>query len=418
MPKIFIMKHLPIKLSLFLNYFVFAILLNSVGTVILQVQRNFDISKADASILEAFKDLPIAITSFLVAAFLPKIGLKKSMLIGLAFVAIICAIIPTANEFWYFKMLFLVIGVSFALIKVAAFATIGIITENKKEHASFMNLLEAVFMGALLIGILTTSYFIDDNDSKSKGWLTIYWLLSGISIVAFFLLFFTKLDEKEAKIETRSITNDFAEMFQIMVKPLSIVFIVSIFFYVLIEQSFSNWLPTFYNDVINAPAKMAIQSGAILAGATFLGRLASGFVLLRVKWIYYLSFCLLAVAAIVLLVLPIAQSYVADANLKMSWLNAPTFVYLLPLMGLFLAPIYPTINSTILSSLPKYMHSSMSGLIVVFSALGGTTGSIITGHIFQAFDGITAFYFSLVPITVIFVALWILHKITSKNARV
>jgi fucose permease len=418
MPKIFIMKHLPIKLSLFLNYFVFAILLNSVGTVILQVQRNFDISKADASILEAFKDLPIAITSFLVAAFLPKIGLKKSMLIGLAFVAIICAIIPTANEFWYFKMLFLVIGVSFALIKVAAFATIGIITENKKEHASFMNLLEAVFMGALLIGILTTSYFIDDNDSKSKGWLTIYWLLSGVSVVAFFLLFFTKLDEKEAKIETRSMTNDFAEMFKIMIKPLSVVFIISIFFYVLIEQSFSTWLPTFYNDVINAPPKMAILSGAILAGATFLGRLASGFVLLRVKWIFYLSFCLLAVAAIVLLVLPIAQSYVADANLKMSWLNAPTFVYLLPLMGLFLAPIYPTINSTILSSLPKYMHSSMSGLIVVFSALGGTTGSIITGHIFQAFDGITAFYFSLVPITVIFVALWILHKITSKNARV
>ena len=234
---------------------------------------------------------------------------------------------------------------------------------------------------------------------------------------AFLLLFFTKLDEKEAKIETRSVTNDFAEMFQIMVKPLSIVFIISIFFYVLIEQSFSTWLPTFYNDVINAPAKMAIQSGAILAGATFLGRLASGFVLLRVKWIYYLSFCLLAVAAIVLLVLPIAQSYIADTNLKMSWLNAPTFVYLLPLMGLFLAPIYPTINSTILSSLPKYMHSSMSGLIVVFSALGGTTGSIITGHIFEAFDGITAFYFSLIPITVIFVSLWILHQITSKNAR-
>jgi fucose permease len=411
------MKNATIKLSLFLNYFVFAILLNSVGTVILQVQRNFDISKADASILEAFKDLPIAITSFLVAAFLPKIGLKKSMLIGLAFVAIICAIIPNANEFWYFKMLFLVIGVSFALIKVSAFATIGIITVNKKEHASFMNLLEAVFMGALLIGILTTSYFIDDNDSKSKVWLTIYYMLSGISIVAFFLLFFTKLDEKEAKIETRSVTNDFAEMFKIMVKPLSIVFIISIFFYVLIEQSFSTWLPTFYNDVIDAPAKMAIQSGAILAGATFLGRLASGFVLLRVKWIYYLSFCLLAVAAIVVSVLPIAKAYTINPNLKMSWLNAPTFVYLLPLMGLFLAPIYPTINSTILSSLPKYMHSSMSGLIVVFSALGGTTGSIITGHIFQAFDGITAFYFSLIPITVIFISLWILYKITSKNAR-
>ncbi len=412
------MKNAAIKLSLFLNYFVFAILLNSVGTVIYQVQRNFDVSKGDASILEAFKDLPIAITSFLVAAFLPKIGLKNGMLLGLALVAIICAIIPFASEFWYFKMLFLVIGVSFALIKVSAFATIGIITSTKSEHASFMNLLEAVFMGALLIGILTTSLFIDDNDSKSRLWLNIYWILSGLSIVAFLLLLFTKLDEREAKIETRSVMNDFIEMFKIMVKPLSIIFIISIFFYVLIEQSFSTWLPTFYGEILKATPKMAIQSGAILAGATFLGRLASGFVLLRVKWIYYLSFCLLAVAGIVLMVLPIARSFVIDPNFKMIWLNAPTFVYLLPLMGLFLAPIYPTINSTILSSLPKYMHSSMSGLIVVFSALGGTTGSIITGHIFEAFDGITAFYFSLVPITVIFISLWILYKITSKNATV
>ena len=74
-----IIRCLVEKIALFLNYFVFAILLNSVGTVILQVQRNFDISKADASILEGFKDLPIAITSFLIASFLPKIRLKKSM---------------------------------------------------------------------------------------------------------------------------------------------------------------------------------------------------------------------------------------------------------------------------------------------------------------------------------------------------
>jgi len=60
------MQHFRIKLSLFLNYFVFAILLNSVGTVILQVQNNFGVTKGAASVLEGFKDLPIAITSFLI----------------------------------------------------------------------------------------------------------------------------------------------------------------------------------------------------------------------------------------------------------------------------------------------------------------------------------------------------------------
>ena len=59
------MQNWRIKLSLFLNYFVFAILLNSVGTVILQVQNNYGITQGSASVLEAFKDLSIAIVSFL-----------------------------------------------------------------------------------------------------------------------------------------------------------------------------------------------------------------------------------------------------------------------------------------------------------------------------------------------------------------
>ncbi|MFM8914390.1 MAG: hypothetical protein ACKOE6_15950 [Flammeovirgaceae bacterium] len=44
------MAHWRVKLSLFLNYFVFAILLNSVGTVILQVQGNYGVTESAASI--------------------------------------------------------------------------------------------------------------------------------------------------------------------------------------------------------------------------------------------------------------------------------------------------------------------------------------------------------------------------------
>ena len=62
------MKNIGVKLSLFINYFVFAILLNSVGVVILQVQRNFEVSKSAASVLEGFKDLPIAIVSVMCAS--------------------------------------------------------------------------------------------------------------------------------------------------------------------------------------------------------------------------------------------------------------------------------------------------------------------------------------------------------------
>ena len=407
------MKNIGIKIALFLNYFVFAFLLNSVGTVILQVQRSMDVSKGSASVLEGFKDIPIAIASFILASFLPKIGLKKSMLLGLALVSIFCFITPFTNGFWYFKILFLVIGVSFALIKIAVFATIGLITNNQKEHGSFMGILEGVFMGGILLGNIVFSLFIDDANPKSSKWLNIYWFMGGVALLAFMVLFVSKLDESQATIEKRKFSEDFKEMLLLIVKPLTLIFIISIFLYVLIEQSFQTWFPTFYTDIINAPASMAVQAGAVLGGAFMIGRFLGGFILNKVKWIYLLSFCLVASAILIVLVLPLSGNSSTEGLI--TWTNAPAVVYLMPLIGLFLAPVYPTINSTILSSLPKHMHSSMAGLIVVFSALGGTTGSIITGNVFQKYDGATAFYLSLIPLTGILISIWILYAMSKKN---
>lgn len=407
------MKGLGIKVSLLLNYFVFAILLNSVGTVILQVQSNFDIAKDAASVLEGFKDLPIAITSFLLASFLPKIGLKRSMIIGLLIVCGFCCLMPFTNAFWYFKLLFAAIGISFALVKVSVFATIGLVTENVKEHASFMSVLEAFFMAGILVGNVAFSLFIDDANPRSQQWYNMYWFLGGISMLALLVLWFSKLDESEAKIEARPLREDFIEMFKTIAKPLVLVFIVSVFLYVLIEQSFQTWFPTFYKDTLSTPSAMAVQAGAVLGGATMIGRFASGAVLARINWIRVLTVCLVAVALIIILGLPLAGSSSVSGDI--SWTNAPFVVYLMPLLGFFLAPIYPTINSTILSSLPKYMHSSMSGLIVIFSALGGTTGSIITGHVFEAYDGSTAFYFALIPVSGILIAIWIFYRMLKKQ---
>src|SRR3546814_6276183 len=58
--------------------------------------------------------------------------------------------------------------------------------------------------------------------------------------------------------------------------------------------------------------------------------------------------------------------------------------------GVVLAPVYPTIISVMLSAMPHRQHPPLMGLVVVFSALGGTTGSIITGAIFAHLDGRTA----------------------------
>ena len=392
-----------VKLSLILNYFVFAILLNSVGAVILQVQRNFDVSKSSASILEGFKDLPIAIASFLLASFFPKFGYKKSMLTGLLLVSVTCFLMQFANEFWYFKMMFFVVGISFALIKVTVFATIGLISSNTREHSSFMSLLEGFFMVGVLLGNVLFSLFIVDGDPKSTYWLNVYWILGGLSVLAMLLMWFTKLDETGAVKEQRSLTDDFSDMIKMIVKPLVIFFILGVFFYVLIEQSFQTWTPTFYEDILKLPASMGIQAGAILAGALALGRFLAGAALKKFHWLHVITFCIIICAAIVLVVLPLTKGIMVVENV--TWLKAPFVAYLFPIMGMFLAPIYPIINSVVLSALPKHMQSSMSGLIVVFSALGGTTGSIITGNVFEHFNGQTAFYFTLIPMAILMLVL-------------
>ena len=154
---------------------------------------------------------------------------------------------------------------------------------------------------------------------------------------------------------------------------------------------------------------MGIQAGAVLAGAFAIGRFGAGFALKKIHWFKVVAFCLIACAAMVLISLPLSKGVTASEDT--GWFNAPLVVYIFPLMGIFLAPIYPAINSVILSSLPKHLHSSMSGLIVVFSALGGTSGSMITGYVFDRFDGQTAFYLSLIPMGIMLVTVWLFYRL-------
>ncbi|MGY6560415.1 MAG: MFS transporter [Nitritalea sp.] len=404
-----------IRAALIVNYMVFAVLLNSVGAVILQVQRSFDVSKADASVLEGFKDLPIAIFSFLVASFLPKLGIKRGMLLALLAVGSLCLLIPlAADSFWYFKLLFAVVGLSFALIKVSVFATIGLITSDTQQHSSLMATIEGFFMVGVLLGNVFFSLFVNDADPSSREWLQVYGYLGALCFLAAGLLAYATLEEGEAKQENSSAREDFLGMLRLSVQPLVLVFAGSAFLFVLIEQSFMTWTPTFYQEVLRVPASMSIQAGAVLAGALALGRLLAGIVLRYVHWLTFTLCCTVLVGACILLTLPLSAQG-ADAVLEISWLRAPFVVYLFPLLGVFLAPIYPTINSVVLSALPRYKQSAMSGLIVVFSALGGTTGSILTGHIFEAYGGVQAFYFALIPVVALCLVLYLLHVQVKKR---
>lgn len=403
------MKNQRIMLALFMIYFVFAILLNSVGTVILQVINNYDVSKSGASVLEAFKDLPIAVVSFLVASFLPRLGYKNSMLVALAIVAAACVAMPLLPAFATAKLLFLCVGVAFALVKVSVYSTLGLIATDRKHHAGIMNTLEGVFMVGVLSAYWVFAHFIDSANPKSQSWLQVYWLLAALCALTFVLLAATPFDESDGRLpEGRSRWDDFCAMFRLFFKPLVCVFVLTAFLYVLIEQSVGTWLPTFNNEILKLPAAMSVQVASIFAACLAIGRLSAGVVMRKVHWYTVMNGCVLGMAAMVLLALPLTRDLAIDAGV--TWSNAPLATFLFPLIGLFMAPIYPGINSVMLSSLPKNQHSSMTGLLVIFSALGGTTGSFVTGYVFGNFSGHFAFYLTLVPITLVLVTLFFFRR--------
>ena len=401
------MSRLMVIAAIAISYYVFAILLNSVGTVILQSINSFDISKPQASTLEGFKDLSIAIVSFLVASFIPRMGYKVAMLIGLALVTVACAATPSIASFWFIKVLFACIGTAFALVKVSVYAIIGQLSSSTKTHSSLMNTVEGIFMLGVLSGYWVFAGFIDPTNDASLSWLNVYYLLAALVAFTCVIVAIAPIKKVE-QASTASMSSEFLSMLKLAYKPLALVFIFSIFLYVLIEQGIGSWLPTFNKEVLGLPTQVSIQITSIFAVALGVGRLTAGAVLTRMNWYPFLNICLAGMAVVMLLSLPMAEN-VSDATIG-SWSDAPLAAFLIPLIGLMMAPIYPVINSVMLSALPQQQHAPMTGLIVVFSALGGTTGSIVTGFVFGAVGGQQAFYLSLVPIAMLVVTLFFFRK--------
>ncbi|MFI5153522.1 MAG: MFS transporter [Chitinophagales bacterium] len=399
------MSNTRIKISLFLNYFLFAILLNSVGSVILQAQRYFRLAETSAAIIEICKDLSIAVVSFAVASFIIRIGYKRSMLVALALIAFVCFLIPVLKSFLALEILFALTGACFALIKVSVLGSIGLITINEKEHISLMNFIESVFMIGIFTGYLLFSFFVNENPS-SANWFFIYYVLGLIAVFAFFFLLITPLDESQLRNKSFSHSRlGKSPGLRLILVPMVVAFMISAFAYVLAEQSIMSWLSTFNNKVLLMTSSSSIMVTGLLAASMAAGRFLSGLLMKKLNWFPFLCCCLLGATLIIVIALPLTSNGTGPVLNLGSYLSIPLVGLMLPSLGFFLAPVYPAINSVLLSSMPKTRHGILSGLIVVFSALGGVLGSVTTGLMFQYYGGQKAFYFLLIPILILLLTL-------------
>lgn len=394
-------------------YAVIGILMNSVGVVILQSIQHLGATKLQGSALEACKDLSVVVASFLLATRVAKFGFRRAMIATLLVMAATCLAASFANSFVAMQALFVMTGLSFGVIKVATYATIGLLARDPADHASITGTIEGVFMVGVLAGLWIFSGFIG-MDATGKAWLHVYWLIAGLCAAGAIAWYRVELDESATHAAQQSA--GWREMLALVLLSATLIALAALFLYVLIEQGVGSWLPTFNREVLRLPAAMSVQMATIYLAALAAGRLVSGLVLRRFHWLPVLLACLGAIAVLIVITLPLARGVTVRTDI--GWANAPIAAYIFPLLGFFLAPIYPTICSVALSALPRPSHPAMIGLIVIFSALGGTLGSLIVSQLFQHLSGALAFYFLLIPIGLIAVTLPIIRAQQAQRVKV
>lgn len=405
------MKNWQIKLSLYLNYFVFAMLLNSVGILIQKSINTYHVDELSASSLEAFKDLSIAFVSFLVGSFLPRLGYKRGMLISLALVFVGCLQMYFGNSFTSVRILFACVGISFAVVKVSVYSLVGLLVNNDKEHKGFLSSIESFFMIGIAVAFVGFPLFYSETDQNA--WLKVYLVVAALIAISFIFLLFSDFKSLNYEIPGTNLSDDFKQMIGLLKRPMVFVFAIAAFMYVMTEQGIMSWLPTFNEKVLHLPEKLSVFMAVILMLSIAGGRYLSSILIKKVYWLVLLLVCLLGAALMVIIVLP------QTSNLEIKEINSltdvPIIAYVFPLIGFFLAPIYPLVNSIVLSATEKVFHSPMASLLVFFSAIGGTLGSRLVGYLFKNIGGEKAFYFALIPMAILAICLFILNNIQKKS---
>lgn len=358
-------KHSKISLPLKLTFLIFSMVLNCMGIVILQLSEA-KITYDKLGFLESFKDLPIAFISLFAVNFISKTGTKKSLILALTIVGICSLILPFVEVFWFYKVWFAIIGACFAIGKICVFGIIRNNISDEKSLAKTMNSVEASFMIGIFVVNIGFGWVI--SSQFSEFWKFGFLSISVLSAITIFL--FSKLPVSEPE-KTKN-ENVFKEVAGIA-NPLIIIFLGVVFSIVFIEQSFNSWLPSFYKNHLKVNSFFALQASSFLALFSYIGRTVTANVIQRFSLPKYYILCLSSIVIVLLIIIGIQFSGMDDSKI---------LLFLFPVIGLFLSPLYPVINSKMIATIDKSKANVFTSLIVIFSSLGSSVSSIIMSVLF------------------------------------
>ena len=382
-------KKINLNVNLMLSFIVFSMLLNSMSVIILQLSQNQQHSYTGLGMLEFFKDIPIALVSIFMVDYIKKRSYYSSLSIALIICTLCSFTIPFVSEFWFLKIWFILIGISFSIGKICVFSIIKNISDNEKDFSKTMSRTEAAFM--LGVFIVNIEFAIILNSDYKDYWKFGFWLVGFISSWAAFQ--FYRIDKQNVFEIDKSHGKEVID-FRILFDYKSILFFTIVVIIVFTEQIFNSWLPTFYKHTLKADSFFALQSSAFLALFSFIGRLLASKAVVKFSPMKIFFFCL--ISGIILT----SSAYIIgqDTDVKVKIL-----MFLFPMVGIFTAPLYPMLNSKYLSKFSERRVGKIVSIIILFTSLGGSIGSMSTAYIFQKNLGNYYLLFATIPLILILI---------------
>ena len=131
--------------------------------------------------------------------------------------------------------------------------------------------------------------------------------------------------------DSKSFIDDFKQMLSNK-KPLVLVFIISAFTYVLIEQSIMSWLPTFNKKSVTIAGCVKYSNSQHIGSINSAGKICCGCCLKKINGTVLLC-CLALAAVLVLVALPFSQISRGSNHYRLG--DAPAGAFIFPLIGFF-----------------------------------------------------------------------------------
>jgi fucose permease len=335
-------------------FFMFAMTTDAVGSIIPSLIDEFGLSLSAASAFHYVPMAAIALGGLGLGFLSDRYGRKRTIVLGLLLYGIGSLLFVFGNSFGFFVVLLAISGVGVSVFKVGALALIGDFTSTSKQHTAFMNTVEGFFAVGAIVGPAVVATLL----AAGISWKYLYVAAAAICGL---LMLAALLARYPANVAATEAPASLRLSLAMMKNSYALGFSTLIMLYVAVEVAIYVWMPTWLEQYTGSATWLATYALTIFFALRAAGRFIGVWLLQRMAWD-----TVLAVMATAIL-LCFAGSLAGGPALG---------AWLLPLSGLFMSVMYPTLNSKGISCFDKAEHGAIAGLILFFTALAAAVGPL------------------------------------------